>query len=252
VANYKAIYWLAIGAMALGLNSAYQQGEFRWAHRMADRLVLAADHDAQRGLSLLSVAEVMAGRNPTQVIRLQAALAGLEARASLPQAQSEELAHAQQELLDLKLRMGDLQSLKAQCPHVRVGRERRDAMVRQVRNQVASATDPRFEDQNAIFVNAIPPDPQSLEALRKMALQRGQEARRSLESLRNVESLQNIESLRNKESLKAMKSMQKMEMFNTMQMLNSMDNFKIVVPAGPQQQMRFEFHMQQKSDGDLI
>src|SRR5947209_1245012 len=37
----KAVYWIAIGVLALGLNSEYQHGNFVTLHRVADRASIA-------------------------------------------------------------------------------------------------------------------------------------------------------------------------------------------------------------------
>lgn len=80
MATDKATYWLAVGLLALGVNSTFQNQEVQWAHDLADRTSLAAEVLAQRGLGYLAMAEVMLGSSPAQSPRLQAALARLQAK----------------------------------------------------------------------------------------------------------------------------------------------------------------------------
>jgi hypothetical protein len=64
MASEKAWYWLAAGVLALGLNGAYQDGQFGWVHGIADRSTEIVERASMRGLSFVTAAEVMFGRNP--------------------------------------------------------------------------------------------------------------------------------------------------------------------------------------------
>jgi hypothetical protein len=175
MASEKAMYWLTVGLVALGLNSTYQQGQFCWAHRIADRAMVAVERTAERGLSMLSVAEVMAGRNPSAVTRLQGALARLEARDGVRDAQAEDLAQAQRDLQELNLQLENLQgAVKVHCPRARVPRRFED--------QSVNVTVPRMEN-GMVVVNGTQVDLRGLESLR------------SLESLQNMEAFKSFETM---------------------------------------------------------
>ena len=45
----KAWYWLAAGVLALGLNGAYQDGQFGWVHGIADRSTEIVERASMRG-----------------------------------------------------------------------------------------------------------------------------------------------------------------------------------------------------------
>ena len=123
MASEKAIYWLAVGVVALGLNSTYQRSESCWVQRMAGRSVRVAERAAQRGLNLLSLAEVMIGRNPADLARLQGALARLEARSEAEPSvdMHQELAQTQRDLQQLNV---ELRDMKVAVPHVRCPKAR--------------------------------------------------------------------------------------------------------------------------------
>lgn len=64
--------WLAVGVLAAGLNAAYHDGDFAWAHRIADRaqhvsgavVALASGH-ADR---FLAEAETLSARNDEELM----------------------------------------------------------------------------------------------------------------------------------------------------------------------------------------
>jgi hypothetical protein len=76
----KAWYWLAAGVLALGLNGAYQDGEFQWVHRLADHSARLMERASEEGLRTLATAEVMVGRNPESLARTEATLQKLQMR----------------------------------------------------------------------------------------------------------------------------------------------------------------------------
>lgn len=82
----KATYWLAVGVLALGLNSTFQNQEAQWAHNLADQARRSAVDLAQRGMGYLAMAEVMLGSTPAQSSRLQAALARVQVETAQAQA----------------------------------------------------------------------------------------------------------------------------------------------------------------------
>jgi len=58
----KAAYWIALGVLALGLNSEYRQGNFVAVHRVADRAGVVLCQIATRAERTLAVARVLANR----------------------------------------------------------------------------------------------------------------------------------------------------------------------------------------------
>lgn len=80
MASEKAWYWLAAGVLALGLNGAYQDGQFGWAHVIADRSTEMVERASMRGLALVTATEVMLGRNPEAVGRMEASLGSMQGK----------------------------------------------------------------------------------------------------------------------------------------------------------------------------
>ena len=70
----KGWYWLAAGVLALGLNGAYQDGEFQWVHAAAQRSIHAVERASEQASRLIDVAEVMLGRTPASLERTEVAL----------------------------------------------------------------------------------------------------------------------------------------------------------------------------------
>jgi hypothetical protein len=60
--NNKALYWIALGVFALGLNSEYQKGNLPLAHRVADRAGAVLCQIATRAEQTWAVARVLTGR----------------------------------------------------------------------------------------------------------------------------------------------------------------------------------------------
>ena len=58
----KAAYWIALGVLALGLNSEYQHGRFVALHRVAEHAGSALCRIATRAEQTLAVARVVRGR----------------------------------------------------------------------------------------------------------------------------------------------------------------------------------------------
>jgi len=190
----KAMYWLAVGVVALGLNSTYQQGEFRCAHHLADCAIRSAEHAAQRGLAVVSMAEVMLGRNPADVARLQGALARLEARSeSAPSVDVQnDLAQAQSDLEQMNVELQGLNTavrVNVPCPEAR-----------QIRHRLAVITVPQVTD-GELVVNGTTVDLSGLESLQSLESLRSLEAVRGLQPIRSMQSLESLRSLRELRSL---------------------------------------------------
>ncbi len=60
--NSKAIYWIALGAFALGLNSEYQSGNLPGLSRVANRAEAVLCRVATRAEQSLAMARVLTGR----------------------------------------------------------------------------------------------------------------------------------------------------------------------------------------------
>jgi hypothetical protein len=65
--NNKALYWIALGVFALGLNSEYQKGNLPLAHRVADRAEAILCRVAARAEQTWAVARVLSGRSAFRV-----------------------------------------------------------------------------------------------------------------------------------------------------------------------------------------
>lgn len=85
MASEKAWYWLAAGVLALGLNGAYQDGQFAWAHRLADRSCSLLERVSERGDRLVAMGEILLGDEPSAIARLQDRLARLQEKVSASQ-----------------------------------------------------------------------------------------------------------------------------------------------------------------------
>jgi hypothetical protein len=70
----KAWYWLAAGVVALGLNGAYQDGQFGRAHFLADRASAVIERASERSLHFVTMAEILLGRSPASFDRAGGAL----------------------------------------------------------------------------------------------------------------------------------------------------------------------------------
>src|SRR5882757_2400253 len=65
--NNKALYWIALGVFALGLNSEYQKGSLPLAHRVADRAEAVLCQVAARAEQTWAMARVLSGRQEFRV-----------------------------------------------------------------------------------------------------------------------------------------------------------------------------------------
>ena len=61
--NNKALYWIALGVFALGLNSEYKKGNLPLAHRVADRAGAVLCQITTRAEQTWAVASVLTGRS---------------------------------------------------------------------------------------------------------------------------------------------------------------------------------------------
>jgi hypothetical protein len=80
MAYEKGWFWMAAGVLALGLNGAYQDGEFQWVHAAAQRSVHAIEQASDQASRVIDVAEVMLGRTPASLERTEVALQRVQAK----------------------------------------------------------------------------------------------------------------------------------------------------------------------------
>ena len=76
----KALYWMAVIVMALGLGNSFVNAHPEWAQSVAERPVMLADRVSSRATSLVSLAEMMFGRSEVGVARTQTAMARVQCR----------------------------------------------------------------------------------------------------------------------------------------------------------------------------
>lgn len=76
----QAWYWLAAGVLALGLNGAYQDGQFAFVHRLTDRASEMIARTSERGQQFVAMAELMFGRGTADVDRAQAAIERVQSK----------------------------------------------------------------------------------------------------------------------------------------------------------------------------
>ena len=124
----KAAYWIALGVLALGLNSEYQRGSFAGLHRVSEYASSTFCRMVAHAEQTLAVARVLTSRERFPVDGLLAATDGAE----MAQAQEEllrEQARDEAELLRDRLR----EEVQAQADVIRAQAETRRAEVEQIR-----------------------------------------------------------------------------------------------------------------------
>jgi len=128
-----AAYWIAVGALALGLNSEYHQGRFVALHQVADRAISAVCQVSARAEQTLAVATGLTPRRATLSDNLLAAAD----RSEMTQDQVEmirEQARAQAEMVRAQVR----DQILAQRDFLRAQAEMRRADIQQLRWRVRS------------------------------------------------------------------------------------------------------------------
>ena len=129
----KAAYWIALGVLALGLNSEYRHGSFVPLHRVSEFAGSALCRMAARAEQTLAVARVLTSRERFPVDGLVAATGGAE----ISRAQGELLrdqARDEAELLRDRLR----EEVQAQADVIRAQAETQRAEVEQIRLRIRS------------------------------------------------------------------------------------------------------------------
>ena len=122
MASDRAWYWLAAGVLALGLNGAYQDGEFQWVHRLANHSASLMERASEEGLRMLATAQVMLGRSPESMARTEATLQKLQMRVACKRIEMArrqvDMAQVQRDLAAARI---DQQMAKVQASMERVG-----------------------------------------------------------------------------------------------------------------------------------
>jgi len=129
----KAAYWIALGVLALGLNSEYQHGSFVALHRVAEHAGSALCRMATRAEQTVAVARIFTSRERFPVDGLVAATDGAE----MARAQEELLrdqARDEAELLRDRLR----DEVQAQADVIRAQAEAQRAEVKRIRVRMRS------------------------------------------------------------------------------------------------------------------
>jgi hypothetical protein len=129
----KAAYWIALGVLALGLNSEYQHGRFVAVHRVAEHAGSTLCRMVARAEQTLAVARVLARGERFPVDGLLAGTGGDETA----QAQEEflrEQARDEAELLRDRLR----EDVQARADAIRAQTEVQRAEVEQIRLRMRS------------------------------------------------------------------------------------------------------------------
>jgi hypothetical protein len=141
----KAAYWIAVGALALGLSSEYQHGRLVTLHQVAERADLALCRISARAEQALAAARLLTVRDGSPADNLVASADAAE----IMRDQSEllrEQAREKIELLQDKIRdgvqdgVGDRirDQIRAQMDVIRAQSEIRRAQIEQIRLQTRS------------------------------------------------------------------------------------------------------------------
>jgi hypothetical protein len=141
----KAAYWIAVGALALGLSSEYQHGRFVTLHQVAERAGLTLCRISTRAEQALAFARVPTAREGSPVDNLVASADATE----MVRDQSEllqEQAREKIELLQDRIRDGVQDSvrdrireqIRAQADMIRAQSEIHRAEMQQIRLQALS------------------------------------------------------------------------------------------------------------------
>ena len=129
----KAAYWIALGVLALGLNSEYRHGSFVPLHRVSERAGSTLCRMATRAEQTLAVARVLTSRERFAADGLVAATDGAEmARAQVELLRDQ--ARDEAELLRDRLR----EQVLAQADVIRVQAETQRAEDEQIRLRMRS------------------------------------------------------------------------------------------------------------------
>ena len=132
----KAAYWIALGVLALGLNSEYKHGSFVTMHRVADRAESALCRISSHVEQTVAVARVLASRDRFEVGNLLASASGGEStrdRAELLREQAQEEADLFRERVKENVQRQVDDQIRAQVDVIRAQAEMRRAEIEQIR-----------------------------------------------------------------------------------------------------------------------
>jgi hypothetical protein len=129
----KAAYWIALGVLALGLNSEYRHGNFVALHRVAERADSALCQIAMRAEQTLAVAGILTNREGFAADSLLASAS--ESDTARAQA---EMAHAEAELFRDRVRDQVRDQVRAQADVIRARAEMQRAEIEQIRFRIPS------------------------------------------------------------------------------------------------------------------
>ena len=124
----KAAYWIALGVLALGLNSEYQHGSFVGLHRVAEHASSTFCRMVAHAEQTLAVARVLTSREPFPVDGLLAGTGGDETARDQEELLRDQ-ARDEAELLRDRLR----EEVQAQADVIRAQAETRRAEIEQIR-----------------------------------------------------------------------------------------------------------------------
>ena len=124
----KAAYWIALGVLALGLNSEYQHGRFAGLHRVSEYASSTFCRMVAHAEQTLAVARVLTSREPFPVDGLLAGTGGDETARDQEELLRDQ-ARDEAELLRDRLR----EEVQAQADVIRAQAETRRAEVEQIR-----------------------------------------------------------------------------------------------------------------------
>jgi len=105
MASEKAWYWLAAGVLALGLNGAYQDGQFGWVHGLVNHSTEVVEDASLRGLGIIASVEGLFGNNPARPAWMETTLHQMQGR----------LACKRMEMAERHIDMAELQKDLAQA-----------------------------------------------------------------------------------------------------------------------------------------
>jgi hypothetical protein len=141
----KAAYWIAVGALALGLSSEYQHGRLVTLHRVAERAGLTLCRISMRAEQVLAATRVLTPRDGSLVDNLVASTDAAEMARDHSELFREQ-AREKIEFLRDRVRdgiqdgvgVGIREQIRAQADVIRAQSEMRRAQIEQVRLQTRS------------------------------------------------------------------------------------------------------------------
>jgi len=152
--NSKAIYWIALGAFALGLNSEYRNGSLPVLHRVADRAGSMFCRIASQAEQTLAMARILTSRPQPELRVDEEFMARQQAEMNRVMAEQQAnldrvLAERQAELnRAMALREADLARAQAQLDRMQAVLERtrltRERALEHTRLKLANATNRRI------------------------------------------------------------------------------------------------------------